>query len=82
MKVQGKAVLLLPDENPEKVGSVIVPRTAKKLMAQAIVIDVGPAVKEVKVGDHVDYRPGRASIIEIDGKVHHFVTEDLINYII
>ena len=83
MKLQGTAVLVLPDKNPDKLKSgVVIPRTAKNLRTEGKVIDIGPGCKNhLKIGDHIQYNLGGVSLIEIEGVTHHFINENRINYI-
>lgn len=46
-------VAIRPLSDPDKIGSIIIPETAKKRSDQGVVIYRGPDVKELKVGDHV-----------------------------
>jgi co-chaperonin GroES (HSP10) len=81
MKVQGKAILVLPDENPDKTeGGIIIPLDAKK-PSSGKVVDCGPGCELVKPGDRVQYHRGGASVISIEEVDHHFIIEDHIFYI-
>lgn len=81
MELQGKAVLIKPDENPEKMGSIHIPETAKDKPNSGIVIDVGPGCKEISKGDRVKYPRKAGNVIIIEGVEHHFIIEDQIEYI-
>ena len=79
---QGNAVLVLPDELPEKTRKgILIPRTAKEKPQSGLVIDCGPRCEEVKKGDRIQYSRKSASAIHIEGKLHYYTTEDKIFYI-
>ena len=80
MQVQGSAVLIKPEDNPEKIGSIIIPKTVKEKPNLGTVIQAGPACKEISVGDKVHYQRKAASVIWIDEEEHHFVQEFQILY--
>lgn len=46
-------VAIRPLSDPDKIGSIYIPETAKRRSDQGIVIYRGPNVEEIKVGDHV-----------------------------
>lgn len=80
--LQGNAILVLPDEIPEKSkGGITIPRTAKDIPQSGKVIARGPACFMVSVGDKIQYSRRTASIVYIDGKDYNFTTEDKIFYI-
>jgi co-chaperonin GroES (HSP10) len=82
MKIQGKAVLILPDPLPEKTkGGLSVPKTANEQPKEGTVIDCGPICENVTKGDRVIFARKAASIIEHDGKEHCLIAEDKIFYI-
>jgi co-chaperonin GroES (HSP10) len=82
MEIQGKAVLVLPDDNPDKTAKgVIIPRTVKKKPNSGRVVDVGPGCQQVRKGDQIQYARKGGSVIIIDDVEHHFVIEDQIFYI-
>ena len=82
MKVQGTAVLVRPEGNPEQTkGGVVIPRTAKALKVIGNVLKFGPGCEEVKAGDRIQYAMGGCSIIEVEGETLHFINEDKIAYI-
>ena len=79
---QGNAVLVLPDEIPEKTkGGIAIPRTVKEKPQSGLVIDCGPRCETVKKGDRIQYSRKSASAIHIEGKLHYYTTEDKIFYI-
>lgn len=80
--VQGNAILVLPDEIPEKTkGGIAIPRTARDVPQSGKVIRCGPACCMAKVGDRIQYSRRSASIVHINGKDYNFTTEDKIFYI-
>lgn len=82
MRLQGKNVLILPDELPEKTrGGLNIPRTAKEKPSLGVVIDIGPLCEEVKKGDRVQFVRKSSSIIQIDDKEYCFVHETKISFI-
>lgn len=89
MKVLGKAVLVLPDENPEiSTGGIHIPHTIKKKPLTGKVIACGEGCNGVKQGDMVYYDRGGANIImlnstddNLEGTEHHFITMDKIKYV-
>ena len=46
-------IAVAPLEDPEKIGSIIIPDIAKQRIDQGIIIFKGPEVKELKIGWHV-----------------------------
>jgi len=82
MKVQGKAVLILPDEAPEKTKEgVIIPLSAKITQETGVVIDCGSECDEVKPGDRVIFSSKPTSSIVVDDKDHFFGLESCIQFI-
>jgi len=82
MEILGRAVLIKPDELPEKTeGGIIIPKTAKEPPKTGTVVDAGHACTEVRKGNHVHYARKAASIIIIDDIEYHFIFEDKIFYI-
>ena len=82
MELQGKAILILPDDNPEKTkGGVINPVTKDKPNTGTVVLH-GPGCELTLVGDKVLYKRKGASIIHMEGKEFHFIIEEqiFINY--
>lgn len=82
MILQGKSVLILPDELPEKTkGGLNIPRTATEKPSSGVVVDTGPLCETVSKGDRVLFVRKSASVIIIDDKEHYFITENKISYI-
>lgn len=82
MQVLGKAVLILPDNLPERTtsGSLIIPKTAKDKPETGIIVQVGPSCEEVKAGMKVHFGRKSASFIVIDDVEHYFTIEHKIFY--
>ncbi len=79
MKLVGTAVMILPDDNPERTDKgIIIPRTAKDKPITGKVVRIGVRCESVKVGWRVFYERRGASVMEIDGVEHHFVNENQI----
>ena len=79
MKVQplDERVLVEPTEQEEKVGSIIIPDTAKEKPSMGKVIAVGTdeeLQKLVKVGDNVIFGKFAGEEIKIEGKKHLIVS--------
>lgn len=55
MQMLDDRVAIRPLSDPDKIGSIWVPDTAKKRQDQGIIIYRGPNTKDLKVGDHVLY---------------------------
>lgn len=82
MRVQGKALLILPEDNPEKTeGGIHIPATATDKPNIGWVIEAGPGCENAKKGDRIQYNRKGSSIINIDDIEHHFISEDQIAYI-
>ena len=80
MKLQGKAILILPDDNPESAKGVINP-VSKKKPNTGRVIGCGPGCELVQVGDYVQYKREGASVMWEAGLELHFIIEDQIIFI-
>ncbi len=79
MKVQplDERVLVEPVEKEEKVGSIIIPDTAKEKPSMGKVIAVGTdeeLQKLIKVGDMVMFGKYAGEEIKIDGKKHLIIS--------
>jgi chaperonin GroES len=79
MKVQplDERVLVEPAEQEEKVGSIIIPDTAKEKPSMGKVIAVGTdeeLQKLVKVGDNVIFGKFAGEEIKIEGKKHLIIS--------
>jgi len=77
MKMQGKSVLILPDQLPEKTKrGLFIPKTAKELQATGVVVDCGPECENVYKGARLIFNRKAASIIKIDDVVHLITTDE------
>jgi len=79
MKVQplDERVLVEPAEQEEKVGSIIIPDTAKEKPSMGKVIAVGTdeeLQKLIKVGDNVIFGKFAGEEIKIEGKKHLIIS--------
>ena len=80
MILQGKAILVKPDEAPEKTkGGIVTPAMAKK-PDSGLVIKCGPICDITQPGDHIQYKRKGASVIHIDGDEHHFIIEEQVYF--
>jgi len=80
-------IAILPDTPPEKIGSIIVPDTAKDRPTRGTVVGVGKGrliilqaggayhPLTVKVGDRVLYKAYSGSYIEVAGKTYTILRE-------
>jgi len=80
MKLQGKAILILPDDNPETTKGIINPVNKKKPNT-GTVTHHGPGCEIVQVGDAVQYKREGASVRWVDGLEYHFVIEEQIVFV-
>lgn len=83
MKIQGNAILILPDKLPErtKSGMLIIPKNSKEALPEwGQVIDAGPACEEVKMGMRVLFSRKQSSVIVINDVDHYFTNEHHIKY--
>ncbi len=80
MRLQGKSILVLPDETPEVTEGGIINPLEKKKPDSGVVIGCGPGCEIVVPGDRIQYGRAKASIIEIEGKEHHFIIEEQIYF--
>lgn len=73
-------VAVIPIEDPEKVGHIIIPDTAKRRVDQGIVKYRGDNVKEVRVGDHVCFSgyTGTKITVKDEGTLFIMREEDII----
>lgn len=61
-------VAIIPVEDPDKIGSIWIPDTAKKKADQGVVKYRGKNVEELKVGDHVLFPAYTGQKIAIHGE--------------
>jgi chaperonin GroES len=72
-------VLVEPIEQEEKVGSIIIPDTAKEkpVMGKIIAVGTDKELKElVKVGDKIIFEKFAGEEIKLDGKTHKIVRRE------
>ena len=80
MKVQGKGILILPDQLPEKTKKGIINPVTAKNPDSGVVVKCGPICDITEPGDYVQYKQKGASVIQIDGVEHHFIIEEQIYF--
>ena len=80
MRLQGKSILVLPDDNPEKTKKGIINPVMKDKPNTGTVVVCGPGCEVCEPGDHIQYKRKGASIMHIDEVEHHFIIEDQIFY--
>jgi len=81
MKVQGRGILVMPDEAPEKSpGGLVINPIEAKLPDSGVALQCGPGCEITKDGDHIQYKRKGASIIHIEGVEHHFIIEEQIYF--
>jgi len=61
-------IAVIPIEDPDMVGHIIIPDTAKRRVDQGIVKYRGDNVKELKVGDHVCFSGYTGTKITVKGE--------------
>ena len=82
MKIQGKAVLILPESLPEQSnGGIHIPKTVKEQPIIGKVVACGPGCEDVAAGDRVQYKRAGASTMIMDDTEYHFIVEEQIVYI-
>lgn len=78
MKILGTAILIKPDELPERTekGILVIPKNSKEMLPSwGEVIDCGPACMEIQKGDQVNFPRRTASVIVIDDHDYYITTE-------
>ncbi len=81
MVLLGNSVLIKPDRLPERTssGALLIPANSKEMLPEwGTAVDVGPACKEVKIGDHTIFPRKSASLITIDNEDFYFTNEQRI----
>jgi len=58
----------MPLDDPEKIGRIWIPDTAKQRIDQGVVVYKGPEVKDVKIGDHVFFGGYAGTRVSIEGE--------------
>lgn len=61
-------IAVIPIEDPEMIGHIIIPDTAKRRVDQGIVKYRGDNVKELKVGDHVCFSGYSGTKVTLKGE--------------
>lgn len=61
-------IAVLPIEDPEKIGHIIIPDGAKRRPDQGVVKYRGADVKELRVGDHVLFSSYTGEKVSLDGE--------------
>lgn len=71
IKLVNNRVAIVPLENPEMIGRIIVPEMAKERLNQGFVKYKGPEVKDLTIGDYVLFSgyTGTLTSIEDEGKL-------------
>lgn len=80
MELQGKAILILPDDTPEKTKGIINPLMKDKPNTGRV-INHGPGCELVQIGDLVQYKRKGASVMMKEGMEHHFIIEEQIVFV-
>jgi len=78
MKVQGRGILIKPDENPEKTKGGIINPIVKEQPNTGLVVQVGDGCEICTAGDRIQYKRKGASIIYLEDVEHHFIIEEQI----
>lgn len=82
MRLQGKTILILPDDPPERSeGGVLIPKTVKEKPNEGIVLDIGPGCELAHRGSRVQYPRKQANVMQIGGVEHHLIIEDQLFYV-
>jgi co-chaperonin GroES (HSP10) len=68
IKLINNRIAIVPLENPEMIGSIIIPDIAKERLNQGFVKYVGPEAKDCIVGDYVLFSGYTGSMIHVDGE--------------
>jgi chaperonin GroES len=69
-------VFVIAIGDPEKIGALYIPDTAKERSDQGIVKYVGPDVKDIKPGDYVVFAGWTGTAIHIEGGIGIILPED------
>lgn len=64
----GADVIIIPIDDPDRIGSLYVPDSAKKNHDQGIVLWKGPEVVDLKAGDHVMFNAYSGDKIVVPGE--------------
>lgn len=80
MKLQGKAILIRPDEGSESPSGIIIPNKKEK-STTGEVVDCGSECELVNKGSKVHYRRQSSSTIIVDGEQLMIAYEEMILYV-
>jgi hypothetical protein len=81
MQALGNAILILPDKLPDRISSVVVPKSSTEMLPEwGTVVEAGPSSTEIKKGMRVIFGRKSASVQIIDGIEHYWVNENKIKY--
>lgn len=83
MKLQGNAILILPDRLPERTpsGNLVIPKSSKEMLPEwGEIIDAGPACKDAKKGMRVLFPRKQASVMTIDDVDYYWLNEHQLKY--
>lgn len=61
-------VAIIPLQDPDQVGSIIIPEVAKERSDQGVVKYVGPDVEHINIGDHVFFSGYDGTQVAIEGE--------------
>lgn len=81
MKVQGKALLVMPEENPERTESGILIPGAAEAPNIGRVQECGDGCTLVQPNDRIQYNRKAASVLEVEGEILHFIIEDQVFFV-
>jgi len=84
MQVLGSAILIKPDQLPERTpsGKLIIPKSSKELLPQwGEIIEAGPACEVARKGMRCIFPRKQASVIIIDNKDFYFLNEHQIKFV-
>ena len=81
MRVQGTALLVKPEENPERTNSGILIPGEIAPPNKGRVIECGDGCTLVRKNDIIQYNRKQASVLEVDGEELHFIIEDHVYFV-
>ena len=70
IKILGDNVALIPIRDPDKIGSLYIPESAKSRVDQGVVKYIGPNVKSVRIGDYVTFSGYSGTLLDIADPEH------------
>ena len=76
LKMLGARVAIIPIEDPSYHGSLVIPDEAKQRIDQGVVAHIGPAVVDLKVGDHVIFSGYTGTKVSVEEEGIYFVMEE------